>query len=291
MDEKKTERLTEIIGLVNESNISSIKEVIGEILRAVRDVKTCAADVKDIIEKDPPLCAKLLKRANSAYYGFPRTISDIQEAIVCLGFDDVKELALNQKACDLFTEDDEFEGFSRWSLWKHSVAVAILSKMIYRKFFNQPGEDIYVAGLLHDIGIIVEDQFFDYYFKSALKKARDENLNLYDAEKEFLSVDHAEIGRAIMVNWDFPDEMSMAIGFHHKPHLLRDKEVQKEVLILCVANRLCHKQNIGYIDAPYVDDDLLETSIAGLNIKEEDLEPLVEELSEEIKKMEEMKWF
>ena len=290
MDEKKTEKLTEIISLVNNSNISSIKEVIGEILRAVRDTKTSAGDVKNIIEKDPPLCAKLLKRANSAYYGYPRTISDIQEAIVCLGFDAVKELAVNQKACDLFTEEEVFEGFSRWALWKHSVAVALCSKLTYRKLFNEPGENLYVAGLLHDIGIIVEDQFFDYYFKSALKKASEENLNLYDAEREVLSVDHAEIGQAIMMNWDFPDEMSMAIGFHHQPHLLTDKEVEKEVLTLCLSNRLCHRQSIGYIDAPNVDDALFEDSMDKLNITEEALEPIVEELKEEINKMEEMKW-
>ncbi len=290
MDDKKIEKLTEIIGLVNNSNISSIKEVIGEILRAVRDTKTSAGDVKDIIEKDPPLCAKLLKRANSAYYGYPRTISDIQEAIVCLGFDAVKELAVNQKACDLFSKEEVFEGFSRWSLWKHSVAVALCSKLIYRKLFNEPGENLYVAGLLHDIGIIVEDQFFDYYFKSALKKASEENLNLYDAERQVMSVDHAEIGQAIMMNWDFPEEMSMAIGFHHQPHLLTYKEVEKEVLILCLSNRLCHRQNIGYIDAPNVDNALFEDSMDKLNITEEDLEPVVEELKEEIKKMEEMKW-
>ncbi|MBN2289156.1 MAG: HDOD domain-containing protein [Candidatus Glassbacteria bacterium] len=290
MENNHTEKLTEIISLVNDSSIASIKEVVGEILRALRDIKTGAGDLKEIIEKDPPLCAKLLKRANSAYYGYPRTISDIQEAVVCLGFDEVKSLALNQKACDLFDEDTVFEGFSRWFLWKHSVAVALCCKKIYRKIFHQPGDDLYVAGLLHDIGIIVEDQFFDYQFKSALKKAAEENLNLYDAEREFLSVDHAEIGRAIMLNWDFPDEMTMAIGYHHRPYLLKDKEVEREVLTLCVANRLCHKQNIGYIDAPHVDDTLLRDSIARLKISEEDLQPVVEELNQEIIKMEKMKW-
>ena len=117
MAENRTEKLMEIVDLVNNSGISSIKEVIGEILGTIRDASTSAKDLKDLIEKDPPLCAKLLKRANSAYYGYPRTISDIQEAIVCLGFDSVWELALNQKACDLFAKEEVFEGFSRWSLW------------------------------------------------------------------------------------------------------------------------------------------------------------------------------
>lgn len=290
MDENRTEKLMEIVGLVDSSSISTIKEVIGEILGTIRDVSTSAKDLKDLIEKDPPLCAKLLKRANSAYYGYPRTISDIQEAIVCLGFDAVKELALNQKACDLFEEEEVFEGFSRWSLWKHSVAVAECSKMLYRKVFKEHGEDSYAVGLLHDLGIIVENQFFDYQFKQALKKSSEEKTNLHCAEKEILLVNHAEIGQAIMVNWNFPDEMSSAIGFHHEPNLLKNKEVEKNVLILFLANRICQRKDIGYSDAPYEDNALFQDCLDKLNIKKETLDLIVEELTEHIKKMEEMKW-
>ena len=290
MAENRTEKLMEIVDLVNNSSISSIKEVIGEILGSIRDASTSAKDLKDVIEKDPPLCAKLLKRANSAYYGYPRTISDIQEAIVCLGFDAVKELALNQKACDLFAEEETFEGFSRWSLWKHSVAVAECSKILYRKVFNMHGEDSYAVGLLHDLGIIVEDQFFDYQFKQALKKSAAEKTNLHCAEKEILLINHAEIGQAIMVNWNFPDEMSTAIGFHHEPNLLKNKEVEKDVLILFLANRICQRENIGYADAPYEDNTLFQDCLAKLSIEKEYLDAIVEELTEDIKKMEEMKW-
>jgi len=289
MEVKKMEKLTEIIGLVNNSHIASIKEVIGEILKAVRDEDTSAKDIKKIIEKDPPLCAKLLKRANSAFYGYPRTIGDIQEAIVCIGFEAVRELALNQKACDLFLEEDIFKGFSRWSLWKHSVAVAVLSRMLYKKIVGRSGDDIYVTGLLHDLGIIVEDQFFDYQFKSSLEKAVEEKKNLHVVENKIFQVNHAEIGRAIMVNWDFPDEMSNAVGSHHDQDLLKEK-ADKDALILYVSDYLCQREKIGYADTPYGDEVLFSDCLSELKIKEKALEQILENLTEEIKKMEVIKW-
>lgn len=283
------DRLVEIVGLVNNSKISSIKEVLGEILGAIRDTSTSAKDLRNIIEKDPPLCAKLLKRVNSAFYGYPRTINDIQEAIVCLGFDAVRELALNQKACDLFLQEESYEGFSRWSLWKHSVAVAVCCRLIYKKGFKEQGEDIYVTGLLHDIGLIVEDQFFSEQFKQALEKSSKEKTDLHFAEKEILLVNHAQIGQAIMVNWNLPDEMCAAIGFHHKPDLAGEK-IERDVLTVFIADCICQREKIGYADAPYGDDALFHDLLKKLKIKKKDLGSIIEELKEEISKMEEMKW-
>ena len=115
--------------------------------------------IHNIIEVDPPLTAKLLKLANSAFYGYPKTIGEVQEAIVCIGFEAVKELALSQKICELFKKNDLINNYSRISLWKHSLAVAVFSKLLYRREFAKSGENIYVAGLLHDIGHIIMDQF------------------------------------------------------------------------------------------------------------------------------------
>ena len=93
-----------------------------------------------------------------------------------------------------------------------------------------------------------------------------------------------------MVNWNFPDEIGSAIGFHHEPNLLKNKEVEKEVLILFVANLICQRQGIGYADAPYENDVLFQDCLAKLNIEKKSLDHIVEELIENIKKMEEMKW-
>ena len=113
-----------IVEQVNNSEISSIKQTVTQILVTINDPNSSAKNLKDIIEVDPPLTAKLIKLANSALYGFPKTMSEIQEAIVCRGFDTVRELALSQKVCVLFQNDEYIHVFTKRSLWKHSVAVA-----------------------------------------------------------------------------------------------------------------------------------------------------------------------
>ena len=135
----KNIKLNKLITMVNISDISSIKEVITQLISVINDPKTGAKDLKDIIEKDPSLSARLLRVANSAYYGFRRRISNVQEAIVGIGFIAVKELALNQKVCELFQKDFYFQEYSRAALWEHSVAVALCNKSTYMKEFRELG--------------------------------------------------------------------------------------------------------------------------------------------------------
>ena len=117
LENNKSEKLKNLLVLVNNSDISSIKSTVSELVQLINDPKSSAKDLKKVVELDPPLTAKLLKLANSAYYGFPRTIGDIQEAVVCIGFETLKELELSQKVCQLFNQVDTFAGYSRALLW------------------------------------------------------------------------------------------------------------------------------------------------------------------------------
>ncbi len=290
MGNSENELIELIIKLVNKSDISSIKQVVTEILKIIKDESSSARDLRNIVEKDPPLCAKVLKLANSAQYGYPKSISDIQEAIICIGFDAVRELALNQKICELFMKEDTIHGYSRLSLWKHCSAVALCCKMIYRREFRERGDNVYVAGLLHDLGIIVEDQFFREMFEQALKKSAQEEINLYIAEKATLKIDHAAISRAIADDWDFPDELVHAMGFHHEPTEV-EEDSKRVVFTVYVANYICQREKIGYVDSPFRDMKLFNKCLSSLGIKAKAADIIVEELKEEIKKKDQMGWF
>ena len=290
MEQNTNEMVDLVINLVNGSDISSIKQVVTEILNVIQDENSSAKDLKEIIERAPPLCSKLLRLANSALYGYSKSIGDIQEAIVCIGFDAVRELALNQKVCELFMKEEAIDGYSRWSLWEHSSAVGVCSKMIYRREFGQRGDNIYVAGLLHDLGIIVEDQFFQEMFRQSLKKFMSEKVNLYQAESELISINHTEIAWAIAVDWEFPDELIQAIGCHHEPEKA-DPEFERIVRSVYLANFLCQREKIGFVDAPIRSTALYRDSLAKLGIKDRAIELIVEELKAEIKKLRQMDSF
>ncbi len=287
MDEALQIRKELILDVVNNSEISSIRQIVIEILRTLQSEDASARDLKEIIERDPTLCAKLLKRANSSFYGFPRTIGDIQEAIITIGFDTVKELALHQKVCELFTQRENTAGYSRRGLWKHCSAVAVFCKLICRREFCERGEDAFIAGLLHDLGIIVEDQFFQQGFRLALDRVRSQGVNLWLAERDFLGFDHAEVGRIIAEDWQFPEELVLAIGSHHQP---LEGPVHRLAMTVYLAECACQSEQMGFPDAPYRDERLFRDCLKRFGLREKAVELILEETVAEIRKMEETGW-
>lgn len=285
-----SKKLAELIEKVNQSDISSIKQVIIHLIAVINDPDSSAKDLKDIIEKDPPLSARLLKIANSAYYGFRRRISKIQDAIIGIGFDAVKELALSQKVCELFNKSDVIDGYSRLGLCENSVAVALCSKLVYMREFRDPGEIIYIAGLLHNIGIIIEDQFLQDQFRETLAKSQTNECNLTQSEKNILGFDHADIGRELTDNWEFPRELVVSIGHHHTPEL-SDERHKRIVSALFISDYICQKNDIGYKDAPYGNNLQFYQCCTRLNIQEEAMDLIMEDVLIEMDKMKKHGWF
>jgi len=283
--EEKYDRISKIIELVDKSEISSIQSVVSGVIDVINDPESSAKDLKDIIEIDPPLTAKVLKVANSAYYCSLRKISEIQQAVIWIGFDVVKEIVLSQKVCEVFNQDETINGYSESSLWKHSVAVALLGKMIYRREFGERGENAYVAGLLHDIGIIVENQFLEDDFREVLNKSKLEKKNLSAAEYEVLGYTHTDIGSMVTGHWSLPEELVVAIGNHHNPDKA-PQEFSKFASTLYIADYLCQERGIGYSDAPFCDSGIFRRCLKRLDLKGYALDLIVKDMEQEITMME-----
>ncbi len=283
-------KIARIIEIVNHSEISTIKQTVMQIVKTINDPDSGAKDLKDIIEKDPPLTARLLRLANSALYGYPKTIGGIQEAIVCIGFDAVRELALSQKVCELFQKELAIDGYTRLSLWRHSVAVALCSQLLYRREFTERGNNMYVAGLLHDIGIVIIDQFMHAEFREIMRHAREEQQNLTHCEETRIGFDHAMLGGAIAENWEFPDEIRTAIAAHHHPDTVADTYA-KIASTLFVSNYAVQSNHIGYSDAQYGDQTAYQACLVRLGIQEKAVELIINEVEQEIRKMEKAGWF
>ena len=284
-EEEKYAKLEKIVEMVNKSEISSVQNVVSGITKIINDPESSAKDLKEIIQIDPPLTGKLLKLANSAHYS-PRTkVSEIQQAIIWVGYDALKELALSQKVCEVFAGDTDIEGYSRNLLWKHSVAVALLGKMIYRREFGRKGENIYVAGLMHDIGIIALDQFCQDDFRLILSKTKTDKKNQTKTEKEVLGFDHAEVGKAITDSWNLPQELIEVIGCHHNPDNIA-QEFIRPGLTLYIADYVCQQKPFGYGDAPVRDRELFRRCLKRLELSSYALDLIVEDVEQELLKME-----
>ncbi|KAA3617570.1 MAG: HDOD domain-containing protein [Calditrichaeota bacterium] len=282
--ELQDERIGRILDAVNQSDISSIKSVVSGIIQLINDPRSTAKDLKDIIQVDPPLSGKILRVSNSAFYSPQTKIDEIEKAVIWIGYNSVKELALRQKACEVFENNDSIEGYRRSELWAFCVGVAMFSKMIYRREFREKGEVIYAAGLLHKIGLIAEEQFLRKAFTKILKLTNEKNIDLMSVEEKVFGFNHAFLGEQIARNWLLPEDMVYSMGYHNNPYEA-PKNHFRQVATLYVASAMCHFAEIGFSKATPFNDDLYQKCISDLKLDQDDLNLIIEDGKYEIAEM------
>ncbi len=276
--------LNELIRTVAKTELGSISNVVNKLLSMLRDQSTNAAALMQVIEADPVLAAKLLRRVNSASYGLNRSISSIQESIVMVGFNGVKELALNMKVAKIFERGMQSVRYSRKALWKHSLAVALLSKMIYRREFKERGDDIYSIGLIHDIGIVAEEEVMPQAFSVMLDKTSS-SMPITAAEAETFGYDHQLIGARLCTAWKLPQDMTDVIGRHHS---LPDasKPTAKLSMALFIADHYCHASGLGFEYSITKTQEDADKICASLNIQQKSMEVMLADIKKEIAELE-----
>ncbi len=277
--------LAGLLELVEASTLASIKGTVSGILSLISDPAASSFDLIQLIEVDPPLAAKILRVANSAYYATSKTISDIHQALIWVGFDTLKEIILTQKVSELYRGGTPVCGYSRLQLWRHSLAVALLAKTIYRREFGEKGNNAYAAGLMHDIGVIVEDQLLHQEFMQLVQTMEDTPRALSDSETALFGYDHGLVGRGLAENWNFPAELTDGIGFHHNPEGARE-EHRMFVKTIFIADYLMFEQGYGYVAMPLPDREILQQYVRDLGLQWYALRAIVELVREELGKIE-----
>ncbi len=270
--------------LAQAENLSSLPASAHRVIEVVSDTESDASDLEEVISLDPTLTAKLLRVTNSAYYGFSDPVADIRRAIVILGFNSVRSLALSISVCDLFRSDDKIGLYSRAQLWQHSVTVGITSKMICRRPGFGQSEEGFVAGMLHDIGMVVEDQYAHDLFEQVLQATEAGEGELWENEREILGIDHAELGSRLSAKWRFPDSVAKAIGLHHRPS--QSGKGAELAHVLHIADFIACAKKIGNgvrdTSAPELE------SFKKLGLAKKDVMVIFEDLDEELSKAREL---
>lgn len=237
-------------------------------------------ELERLIIVDPALTAKILKVANSAMYARPREITNLQQAITLLGFKNIKSLVLLVCASNLFGKSKVTKGMELY-LWRHLITTAFLAKMIAVRLSREDiKEDVFIAGLLHDVGRIImllnnEEKYADLIGAIGSRKK-----NIVDRESEVFGYNHLEIGKAVLEQWNFPGELVDTAEQHHARNITsRYKEI---VLIVALANlyeRILQQENLT--------DEELELKgyyLESLNISKEDDEFYMTNIKEDIRK-------
>lgn len=190
--------------------------------------RTSMKDLGNTIGSDQAITSKLLRMVNSAYYGFPRKISTISQALVVIGVEGLRSLIMGLSVQPLFGSKLGKQ------LWSHSITTAAAAKVITQKHGNVHPEESFVVGLIHDIGRLLLTQHFPEEFEYfGLMKM--DTLDTLSKEREIFGLDHCEIGATMAAKWNLPDKIVESIKYHHKPNLSPQNQV---TLIVCVAESL-----------------------------------------------------
>lgn len=200
-------------------DIPSLPEVVTKVMELVQNPKSSAAQLSAVIAHDPGLTSRVLRLVNSAYYGFPKQISSIQHAIMILGFTTMRGLVLSSSIFKIFApKGDRLITLDYKKLWKHSLVTAIAAKMINQYLRLQNDEDIFSAGILHDIGKIILDQYdHENYVKVLSESSTTFGSSLLALEEKHCEISHQEIGYIVAEGWNLPQTLADVLKYHHNP--------------------------------------------------------------------------
>ncbi len=198
-------------------HLPSLPEVVTRILSLVDDPVASAQQIGDVVGQDQSMVASILRLVNSPFYGLSRRITSIQHAIVLLGFRTIRNMALSAVLVKSFGESSRDRRFDRSLLWRHTIACAIGSRLLARKLRTVEPEEAFLAGLIHDMGLVVLDQYFHDGFRLVLDRVLGEGMTLVAAEREIFGQDHAETGAQLGRRWNFHPTIVEAIACHHDP--------------------------------------------------------------------------
>ncbi|MBB6443281.1 HDOD domain-containing protein [Phycisphaera mikurensis] len=269
-----------IRGSIDEiSHIATLPEVTLKIIELVDNPDSTAQDLNKIISHDPALGARILKVVNSAFYGLPGQIGSINRAIVLLGLNAVKNIAIAASLTKLFRGGKICDGFDARELWSHCIATATACRLLAERAKLGKGDEAFLAGLIHDIGIMVEIQARRTDFVEAVNHAVASEGTFRASEIAVLGATHEQFGAALCKTWKFPETFQNVAGFHHEPRLLPEGARALAVLVH-IADHLTKTLELGFtLD---VEGELDPALVAELNLTQADLDEIATGLPEAI---------
>jgi HD-like signal output (HDOD) protein len=266
------------------SKMPSLPITVSKILEICNDPKTSPADLNQVISLDPVLMGRVMKLINSAYYSLSNQITSLVRAIIMLGINTVKNLALSTAVLGQLSSKNNFQALNIDGFWRHSLCVGVTAKLIAIKRRKDPKllEEYFVAGLLHDIGKIPLNNKMSADYVAALSLTDKEHAPLYILEERCLEVNHCEVGKLIIKNWNLGPIMEDVVFFHH--FLDGYPGENREILLtVAAANFFANTFQIGFSGDRYPEKLPLPV-FEELGVSLDDLESMEEKVNAEIEK-------
>jgi HD-like signal output (HDOD) protein len=229
----------------NVTALATLPEVTTQIIATVENPKSSAGQLHKIIAHDPSLSARILKVVNSAFYGVSGQVGSVDRAIVLLGMTAVKNIAVAASLGQLFRGAKLGAGVSARDLWNHCISVGVVARELAKAVSVVNSEEIFLAGLIHDVGILVALQTWPEKLQTVCATVKKGDAPFCEVERQILGVDHQALGKGLAENWKFTLSCQQVAGFHHEPSAAT--EVHRPLVSLVyIADSLCCQNPNGF---------------------------------------------
>lgn len=281
-DELREKRIKKYI-----DRMPSLSTTVMKVTEVCNNPNTSPNDLNRVISLDPVLTAKVLKLVNSAFYSLPNQITSLTRAIIMLGMNTVKNLALSTAVLEtMHTKSSATSSnLDTEAFWLHSLSVGVISKLLaeINEIPFMQRDQYFVAGLLHDLGKVPLNNYFAKDYSAVVSLVKEEEIPLVAAEKRIMKTDHTMVGKMIAEKWKLDETMTSVLAYHHR--IWEGKEEHMDILrIVGIANMYSYILNIGSAGDDYPDTSDMQDMIAKAGFSEESFSRLNDIVQKEIEK-------
>jgi len=261
--------------------LPTLPTIYSRVTEMVQDPRSSVSDVSRVVGQDQVVVSKLLRLVNSSFYGLRQSVSTVQRAMTIIGFRSLKEMLLALTVLPLLDKCSEGTSVDLAQFWAHSVGCAAAGRVLSKTLRVSEPEEMFTAGLLHDVGKIAQLRFMEEEFVQLLERAGEENVPLYVLEPEVLGFDHSAVGRILAEKWRFPEKLAEIVACHHVPATAA--RFPREVAMIHLADIICRACLMGEVPDARV-PPLDRKAWTTLGLKKEQLAPIMRETAEEFEK-------
>lgn len=255
-------------------DLPSVPTIAARVIALSEDPNASGDDLREVLERDPGLAARILKVANSSLFGFPRRIETLRHAIALLGFRSVKNLALGASMKEVFKRF----GLTERMLWEHATTSgAVAAKLTDHPSIDVDREEAFTVGLLHDLGKIALNNVAPDDYAKVVARVYNDRVSFVTAEREVFGFDHAEFGALVVEKWRLAPRLESAIRLHHTPDALPGLPLEDRRLtaLATVTTTLCTRLGVGRREPVESLDPRTLPAWAALDLGPDDLESVL----------------
>lgn len=249
-----------------------------QILKLYEDPNVSPRSLEKIIEQDAALTAKILRVAGSSLYG-AKSATTVGRALSVLGMNTLRSIAISLAYQQILAQKNVGADFDRMAFWRHCLAVGVGAKAMCKFVMPSAADEMYVTGLMHDIGVLTLDRFMPNDLTSAIRRAQNMKISLFEAENQVLGFNHSDVGGHLAKNWKLSQQLVDAVQYHHTPE--RDTQNAFTTEIVSAANFLAYQA--GYPSMPGIPGDAIgEECLAKFSLRQDQVDAILSAIMIEV---------